>query len=86
MAKPKYSATFSDGAVLTRQTDRTYTAAWRVRCTYENGNVRQFDGFSATRALAMKAAASQVSSSRPYYVNIDSEVVDAVDLRGPVTA
>ena len=50
--KTKYTATFSDGTILTRGTDRTYSHAWA--CFYEGKMIAS--GFSARLDLAEKAA------------------------------
>jgi len=63
MAKTKYSATFSDGTVLTRSSDRTYTHAWRLIWT--GGDLSKYagtKGFAASAELAHKAAAARLSS------------------------
>jgi len=50
--KTKYTATFSDGTVLTRSTERAYSHAWARFC---DGNLVE-SGFSARQELAEKAA------------------------------
>jgi hypothetical protein len=52
----KYTATFSNGQTVTRNSDRTYAFAWAV-IRIEDGKIEK-SGFSADRANAANGAAA----------------------------
>ena len=54
----KFSATFSTGETITRNSDRTYAFAWAI-IRIADGRI-EHKGFSADRANAAKAAQSQM--------------------------
>ena len=58
MAKISYTATFDDGSIITRKSDREYRAAWRLTLpsNFNRDNYAGLQGFSSTLALAEKAA------------------------------
>lgn len=90
MPKTTYTATFPDGAVLTRGSHREYAAAWRV--TYEKmtpaedqysrplGYIGSEHGFSGTDALARSAASSAANRFRgnPRWKLLAEEVATTV--------
>lgn len=41
-----YTATFSDGTTISRNSKRLYAAAWRATWTEKNGTFVSFEGFS----------------------------------------
>lgn len=90
MAKIKYQATFADGAVLSRSSDRGYTHAWRivrgapVRGDYFHKDGFTESGFSGSAALAQKAVAAQRGRFEDFPV-ISAEVVPAlvVSMKAP---
>ena len=53
-----YTATFSNGTKIKRNSHRSYAFAWAV---FENGKI-SYKGFSADRANAAKAASAQMPS------------------------
>lgn len=53
----KYTATFSNGQTVTRNSDRAYAFAWAV-IRIADGKIEE-KGFSADRANAAKSAASK---------------------------
>lgn len=56
MPKTKYTATFANGDVLTRSSDRVYTYAWRITASHESYEPYTMRGFAATEGLARRAA------------------------------
>jgi hypothetical protein len=70
----KYRATFADGTVKTRKTDRTYTHAWKV--IHGRGGVTI--GYSGSAELARQAAAQRAK----WQVGSTVEVV-AVEITNP---
>ena len=54
--KIKYTATLSDGTILTRSSERPYTHAWAI---IWDGDKLGSSGFSGSRLLAEKAAAAE---------------------------
>lgn len=58
--KTKYTATFSDGTILTRGTERTYSHAW---ARFYDGKMIE-SGFSARLDLAKKAAHTSLPTDR----------------------
>ena len=53
-----YTATFSNGTTIKRNSHRAYAFAWAI---FENGKI-SYKGFSADRANAAKAASAQMPS------------------------
>jgi hypothetical protein len=79
--KIEYTATFSDGTVLTRKSHREYQAAWRWTGTrIEDGRVLSQDGFSATRELAAKALRAHTNWCG---LKVDFAEVTSVSRPGP---
>lgn len=65
--KITYTATFADGSIKTRKSERTYRFAWRCTCEWNNAKTGKSgsyttEGFAATRELADKAARGDVWS------------------------
>ena len=58
MAKHNYTATFADGTILTRKSERPYAAAYLVTAEFADGSGRYVcgSGFARTADLAAKAA------------------------------
>jgi len=81
--KIEYSATFSDGKVLTRKSHREYEAAYRwYGVRLEDNHAVAGAGFSGTRELAAKALRACTSWSG---VRVDfAEVADAVSDQEPL--
>ena len=52
----KYTATFADGSIITRKSDRGYAVAWRATWTNLEGNPRSETGFSSSTEHATKNA------------------------------
>lgn len=52
----KYTATFADGSSIGRKSNRGYAVAWRATWTNIDGRSCSETGFSASAALASKAA------------------------------
>lgn len=48
----KYTATFADGTVVTRKSNRGYAVAWRATWTTADGTARVEIGFSVSREKA----------------------------------
>lgn len=79
--KIAYTATFSNGEVLTRKSHREYTAAYFWLGTrVDDGRTVRGEGFSRTRELAEKAL--RADSSWYGIKVIFSEVVDATQEGG----
>lgn len=86
MAKPiRYTATFSDGAVITRNSHREYQAAWRAIVTEREVAQGQTErrtwtvtGFSRTPALAVRAAATETRPALFRGCDVQTEVAPAV--------
>lgn len=68
-----YQATFSNGATITRTSDRKFTHAYRAHTSYAN-QVRT--GFAASEKLARASGNSQFSLK--YFSDCDVEVVPVV--------
>lgn len=83
MPKIKYRATFADGHIETRKSHREYAAAWRYSylVPVEGSDPVRHNraGFSRTRALAERAAATEgrFAADRPGY---RTEVAEAEKL------
>jgi hypothetical protein len=85
MSKFKYTATFSDGTVITRSSHRDYKFAWIIRYRHlapeyvaKRGEFSQRTGFAASKALAFKALAScRYEESEKHVVALE-EVADAI--------
>lgn len=78
--KKTYTATFADGTVLTRKSEREYKAAYRV--TVDGGKVTIAQGFSGDPSLAQKAAAKEAGNTE-FGSKVDGKFV-AYSQRGPV--
>ena len=75
--KISYTATFSNGEVLTRKSHRDYAAAYFWLGTrVSDGQSTRGEGFARTRELAAKAL--RADSSWPGIKVIFAEVTDAV--------
>jgi len=61
-----YTATFSNGKTITRNSERTYTFAWAVMDA--NGSAYK-TGFAADRAKAEKAAMAEISYATRIWVS-----------------
>lgn len=59
----KYTATFSNGKTVTRNSERAYAFAWAVIRTAD-GKI-EYSGFSADRANAAKGAAAMQHKGAP---------------------
>ena len=79
MAKISYTATFDDGSIITRKSDREYRAAWRVNFRGQGAGApwpedHSATGFSRTDELAAKAARQYEGGK--YYIS--TEIVTVV--------
>lgn len=61
----KYTATFSDGKTIKRNSNREYAVAWRIQYTTWYGSQCEDTGFAASREQAQKAAQPNL----PYGIN-----------------
>ena len=61
-----YTATFSNGKTITRNSERTYTFAWAV---LEKDGSTYDAGFSADRTKAEKAAMASISYTTRVFVS-----------------
>jgi hypothetical protein len=82
MPKFKYTATFSDGTIITRSSHRDYKVAWIIRQRREDsekiklyGEFWQRTGFASSKTLALKAIASYRIDGYPIVLE---ETADAV--------
>jgi hypothetical protein len=67
----RIKATFSDGSVVTIQTEKGFTHAWRVTTAR-----KAITGWARSEALAQQAATHHARSAARHWTEVKAEVVE----------